>query len=146
MLVERMARLFGGAVTMHLHIKPSVRKKLWASAVNCWSCSFQTVIRLSHNVYEESGELPETVHFLKNREDLLGLMIQALKSVLLWGGCFLPAFSSCGLDLQTGSIQHSFLTDLLLRPRAMFSSLSNLTTASFLKSVCPSEKVLLLVP
>lgn len=45
----------------------------------------------------------------------------------------MPVFSSCGLDLQTGSIQLSFLTDLLLRPRAMFSSLTNLTTASFLR-------------
>lgn len=44
-------------------------------------------------------------------------------------------FSSCGLDLQASSIYLSLLTDLLYRPQAMFSSLTNFTTASFLKSV-----------
>lgn len=68
----------------------------------------------------------------------LSLMIQTLKSVFLWGNCFYfpyPASSQLyGLDLHTISIQLSLQTDLLHRPRAMFSSLTNLTTASFLKS------------
>jgi hypothetical protein len=52
----------------------------------------------------------------------------------------LSIFSSCGLDLQTSSIQLScltgvLLTDLLLRTKAMFSSLTHLTTASFLRAL-----------
>lgn len=60
----------------------------------------------------------------------LSPVIYVPRSVLLGSGCLLTVFGSCGLDLQTSSIQLSFLTDLLLRPRAMFSSLTNLTTAS----------------
>lgn len=96
--------------------------------------SFQPQFSSSHNLGNKSQELPKTVQFLKNWKTPSSLMMQTLKSVLLRGSNFLPVFSPCGLDLQTGSLQLSFLTDLLLQPRAMFSSLTNLTTASFLRA------------
>ena len=132
MLVKWMAGLFSGVVTMYLHVKLSVRKCLWAATVIVGVVNSRLEFHY-HIVYTTSfRNCPRQCISSKTRRTPqshdLGPKVCVIMRWLL-----LPVFGSCGLDLQTSSIQLSFLTDLLLRPRAMFSSLTNLTTASFLR-------------